>query len=116
MTVHLLNAAVMPHSGFYELRQVDVNEFVELVREASEAGELKHYIGYEETLEIVETICRLKLGDTNVEQTEFKDGDRFLVVRLRRRLTQDEKIRTVRMGATLTVEDFDFFRGVYSDV
>lgn len=113
MIVHLLNAAVMPHAGFYELKQIDVSTFVELVREASEAGNLRHYIGYKETLEIIQTICRLNLGDINVAQTELKNGDRFLVVRLRRRLTPEEKVRTVKQGATLTVEDFDFFSGVY---
>ena len=75
----------MPQPGSYELRDMPIDKFIDAVREASEAGTLKHYIGYEETLKIVEDLCEISLGETNMEETKFNDGDVLLIVKLRRR-------------------------------
>lgn len=102
MTVHLLNAAVMPQPGFYELRDIPIDTFIDAVREASEAGTLKHHIGYEETLRMVEDLCKLTLGDINVAETKLTDGDALLIVKLRRRtVARDRKstrVRTIHAG------------------
>ena len=42
----LLNASIMLQLGSYELRDMPIDKFIDAVREASEAGTLKHYIGY----------------------------------------------------------------------
>ena len=112
-TVHLLNAAVMPTAGVYELDPITLDEFTASVMAAYEDGSLKHYIGYENTLELVHDWVGIDLGGINVSQTEMADGDTFLVLRLRRRVSGSEKVRTRTEHARLKIEDFDFYRGTY---
>ena len=111
--IHLLNAAVMPNEGVYVLEKISTDEFKASVIEADTAGNLKHYIGYESTLKLIEVWTGVHLGETTVAQTEFKNGDRFLVMRIWRRLNRDEKIRTMSPDAEITVEDFEFYSGTY---
>ena len=115
MTVHLLDEAIMPQAGFYELKQIDLDTFVELVREAGEAGNLKNYIYQNERLEIIQTICRINLGDMRVDQTGFKDGDKLMVARPLKGVTLTDKVLMRRRGEHLKVEDFEFFSGVYTE-
>ena len=115
MTVHLLNAAVMPDEGHYEIKRISPVEFAQAIQAAH--GELKHYIGYQNTLDVVEELTNLDLGGINVEQTEMQDGDIFYVARLRRRVSPASKRTASRSGGdALKIEDFDFFRGVFNDL
>ena len=111
--IHLLNAAVMPHEGVYNLERLSADKFKESVIDADAAGILHHYIGYESTLKLIEVWTGVRLGNTNVEQVKMKDQDRFLVMRFWRRLNRDEKIRTMSPDAHITVEDFEFYSGTY---
>ena len=114
--VHLLNAAVMPHSGTYVIEEVLIDEFRHILKDCieSEEYEFKHYIGYENTLKLIETICDVQLGEINVEQTQLEDRDVILIARLNRRLTPDDKIRTLpKNKLDLTIEDFEFYEGQY---
>ena len=112
-TVHLLNAAVMPNAGVYHLEQVTPDEFKAGVIAAHQAGSLKHYIGYDNTMDLVHSWVGVDLGGTNVDQTEMADGETFLILRLRRRVSGSEKVRTRTEHARLKIEDFDFYRGTY---
>ena len=85
--VHLLNAAVMPTAGVYHLQDITPDEFKAGVIAAHQAGVLKHYIGYDTTLDLVRWWIGINLGSTNVDQTEMVDGETFLVLRLRRRVS-----------------------------
>ena len=112
-TVHLLNAAVMPHAGIYHLESITPEEFEQAVITAITAGNLKHYIGYETTLDLIEGWIGINLGGINVQQTEMADGETFLILRLRRRVSPSAKVRTRGEHARLEIEDFDFYRGTY---
>lgn len=112
-TIHLLNAAVMPNAGIYRLEQITPDEFKSSVVDAHKKGSLKHYIGYETTLELVRWWVGINLGNINVDQTEMADGDAFLVLRLRRRVSASTKVRTRGEHARLEIEDFDFYCGTY---
>ena len=114
MTVHLLNARVFPQAGFYQIDQIDVHTFVKNVREADADGTLTHYIGYDNTLDVIEALTGLDLGGTNVQQTELRAGDVLLYASLHRRVAPGEKIRNRRDGDALVVEDFDFWRGKWT--
>ena len=115
MKVHLLNAAVMPHEGFYELRPLSPAAFAKEVRAAHADGLLKHYIGYQSTLTLIENLTKIKLGKINVDQTEMENGDIFFVARLRRRVSPlAKRVETRRADYTLSVDDFDFYAGRYS--
>ena len=114
MTVHLLNAAVMPHEGFYELKPLSPAAFANEVRAAHADVLLKHYIGYQSTLTLLEGLCKIKLGAINVEQTEMQNGDIFFVARLRRRVSPlSKRVQTRLHDETLEIADFDFFVGRY---
>ena len=68
-------------------------------------------------LEVISNLCGIDLGEINVEQTEFEDGDIFYVARLRRHVSPHTKrVHTHPQGSRLEVSDFDFFRGKYSDL
>ena len=115
--IHLLNAAVMPHEGNYELKAISPAQFGQEVAAAHASGNFRHYIGYQDTLAIINDLCGIDLGEINVDQTEFEDGDIFYVARLRRRVSPlSKRVRTHRPGTQLEIEDFDFFRGRYTDL
>ena len=116
-TVHLLNAAVMPHEGNYQLEAISPNQFAQEVAAAHTSGNLRHYVGYADTLGIINDLCGIDLGEINVEQTEFADGDIFYVARLRRRVSPlSKRVHTHRQDERLEISDFDFFRGKYNDL
>ena len=113
--VHLLNAAVMPQSGHYELEDISPAQFATAVRDAYRHGTLRHYIGYQSTLNLIADLCNIDLGGINVGQTELEDGDIFYVARLRRRVSPlAKRVETRGQAAVLEISDFDFFRGKYS--
>lgn len=109
MIVHLLNSAVMPKPGFYELREITAEVFAKAVRTANEKDVLRHYIGYTSTRTLVEQLTGIDLQGLRFEKTELRDGDRFLVVRLKYRPTPAEK-----KADTPTLSDFEFFKGSYT--
>ena len=116
-TVHLLNAAVMPHEGNYELEAISPAQFGREVAAAHTSGNFRHYVGYENTLAIINDLCGIDLGEINIEQTEFEDGAIFYIARLRRRVSPlSKRVHTRRQGNRLEIEDFDFFRGKYTDL
>ena len=112
--IHLLNAAVMPQEGHYTLIEITAYDFATEIKAAHTAGMLKHYIGYENTLELLQDWLAISLGSTNVNETLLSDGETFYVCRLRRRLNKDEKLRTLNKKFKPTVEDFIFYRGTYT--
>lgn len=109
-TVHLLNAAVMPQPGFYDMQAIDAETFTELVQIAEELGQLKHYIGYKSTLTFVEHLAGIDLQGTNGDKTVMADGDVFLVIRLKYRVNPQQK-----RADTPEIRDFEFFKGSYAE-
>ena len=110
----LLNAAVMPLAGVYVLESITPGEFASEVTRAFSEGTLNHYIGYPETLSVIRDWTGCDLGKTNVAQTELVDKEQFLILRLDRRVSSEEKkVRTVDAKMSLTVEDFLFYRCTY---
>ena len=117
MTIHLLNAAVMPHEGSYQLEEISPVQFGQEVAAAHASGNFRHYVGYNETLAIINALCGTDFSKTNVDQTEFADGDIFYVARLRRRVSPlSKRVHTHHQGNRLEISDFDFFRGKYNDL
>lgn len=115
ITIHLLNAAVMPQEGYYQLQAISPAQFAQDVKRAYTDGNLCHYIGYQPTLNLIADLCNIDLGEINVDQTEMQDGDIFYVARLRRRVSpMAKRVQTRGQAATLEISDFNFFRGRYS--
>ena len=111
MTIHLLNAAVMPQPGFYELVEIGSDTFAEEVKDAHHNHDIRHYIGYKSTLTVVEQMTGIDLGQLNFEKVTLQDGDLFYVIRLKYRATQSEKKED-----TPEITDFEDYKGSYAEV
>ena len=98
----LLNAAVMPHEGIFQLDKCPLDEFWHRLTRAHTSGELRSFIGYQNTLDLIEHFTGIRLA-VNVEQTTMTDGDEFLVRRLRRRVSPQAKVRTLGHDAPLAI-------------
>ena len=106
---YLLNTAMMPQPGNYELIEIDRETFAEEVSMAAVSGDLKHYIGYASTLTLVEQLTGLDLGGTNREQlTALAHGDQLLIIKLNFRPTSEQK-----QLDDPNIEDFRFFNAIY---
>lgn len=99
--IRLLNSAVMPRAGVYSARVIDRDEFAVRLRLAVDCGELRSYIGYEETARFVERVAGVAIHVSR-EPTSLDDGDTMLVARVRYRVDPRRK------GAPLALSDGDF--------
>jgi hypothetical protein len=81
MTYRLLNSAVMPVDGSYELHRLAITQFITLVREEKPIS----YIGYHECRDFLERICGVPIA-LNREITPVDDGDCLLIARLKYRV------------------------------
>ena len=118
--VHLLNAAVMPTAGDYQIEQINGKTFQDAVFSAFTNGTLHHYIGYQNTLDFVQAFCGIQFKDEqakiSVEQTELSHQDELLILRLRRRVSPEaKKVQTRDATFEVTEQDFDFYWGIYRD-
>ena len=69
---HLLNSAVMPHAGCYELISISDETFAAGVLEALANEDLTHYISYKSTLTMVEQLVGVSLGELNLSQLHLR--------------------------------------------
>ena len=111
--VHLLNSAVMPQKGYYQLHQQDQVDWVEeLVAHYNETKDeyFRHYIGYESTLAFVRHLTGLWLPEANKDKTVLENKDYLYIIRLKYRVTSFEKKQD-----NPHPDDFEFFSGRYFD-
>ena len=101
----LLNAAVMPSEGVYTLKKISQAEFRACLREASETGNYKSYIGYPETARIIEEITGVTV-EVNREQADLMPGDMMLIVKLRQRVSDP----TSKAALAPSSDDFEFYQ------
>ena len=109
--VHLLNAAICPAAGTYDVREIDQKSFFQLLVSAIQDDdiEFKHFIGYEETLDFVqESLGRtIGTGRINRDGVELQDLDEMLVIRL---TYHDDNKKEFK---NLTLNDFEFLQVFY---
>ena len=117
MTVHLLNSAVMPQAGFYELQEIDASEFATLVQEAHEKGHLQHHISFLDrtTLAFLERLTGIHLEKRHWHHSitynfEITDGDTFLVMSFKYRIIPHH-----RRSDGPRLSDFEFYKGSYAE-
>jgi hypothetical protein len=83
--IYIMNSAVMPAGNFgtYEYSPATVCELAAVVRESPDNW--CSCIGYAQNIELIEgwTGVRIPLSRT---ETAFKDGDRAIIMRLKRRV------------------------------
>ena len=100
MIVKLMNSAMMPTPGSYQLMALTRDQFVGILRDS---GQCDSYIGYPQTAGFVERISGVKVAISR-RQTTMEDGDRVLVIRLAYRVPDANT-----KGAPVNEADYEFF-------
>jgi len=98
--IKLMNSAMMPTEGHYQLSRLSRDMFVSILRDA---GQCDSYVGYEQTAQFVERISGVKV-EVSRRQTTFADGDRALIVRLAYRVPD-----ATTKGAPVDENEYEFF-------
>lgn len=108
--VKLMNSAMMPLAGIYNIQQISIEEFVSFLE-----NEFESYIGYPDTARMVEKIFASRRPGRQIEvpvsreQTALEDGDMMLIIRLRYRVANPGQKGKFTPGE----DDFDFFKCDY---
>jgi len=103
--IKLMNSAMMPTPGKYELVALTREQFVGILRDN---GQCDSYVGYPQTAKFVERISGVEVAVSR-RQTTLQDGERVLVVKLAYR-PQDADTK----GAPVVEADYEFFLVRYS--
>lgn len=103
----LLNSAIMLAPGVYHLQRISESMFATLVLAAAQSGQMKSYIGYQQTAEIVSRLAGVEIP-TSREAAVVENGDVLLICKLAYRV-QDPGTK----GQPVP-ENFEFFRCQYS--
>ena|SRR3990167_8832198 len=98
--IKLMNSAMMPQPGKYELERLTRNQFVSILRDN---GGVDSYVGYPQTAEFVERISGVSVAVSR-RQTVLADSDRVLVVKLAYR-PQDAGSK----GQPVNEDEYEFF-------
>ena len=108
MTTHILNSAMMPLAGTYNLRAISYERFFQEIEEQHEEApdQLRSWIGYQQNADIIEENTGVRLRITR-ENTWLHSGDRLLIMRLRYRMPSANK------GQKVNKHDFEYFEGNY---
>ena len=110
MRVLLLNSAVMPREGIYVMKRITKEEFGKALKQAKEKGVLKSYIGYPDNIELIKKWFGVEV-ELNRTQTDVKNGDIMLVMKLKYRLPNPKD----KGRYTPKEEDFEFFTVQYRE-
>ncbi len=103
--VLLLNSAVMPDEGVYTLKQITETTFTKKLQDAAALDNLRSYIGYPETAQLIEQITGIAV-EVSREQANLTPGDTMLIVKLRQRVVNPAGKEILQ----LSVDEFEFFR------
>src|SRR3990167_3913049 len=98
--IKLMNSAMMPQPGKYELERLTREQFAHILMDNAPVDS---YIGYPQTAEFVERISGVPVAVSR-RQTFLVDGDRVLVVKLAYR-PQDASSK----GQPVNEDDYEFF-------
>lgn len=99
----LMNSAMMPQPGRYQIDQVEPEMFATLLREC----EFVSYIGYEQTAGFLSQLIGRQVT-VNRCQTILNDGDILFICKLKYRLPDPSQ-----KGSQINPENFEFFIATY---
>lgn len=102
--VHLMNTAMMPREGGYNLVRINKDEFRLRVIDAHNHNQLKSHVGYVETAKLIEDLTGVRI-DISREKTIVEEGDSMLICKLEKRL--ENPADKGKLNPTL--DDFEFF-------
>jgi len=102
----LLNSAIMPTSGIYEINKVNKEQFIRLIQFASKYNILDSYIGYGQVTEYIYGISGVRIP-VNRTQAIPNVGDYFLVIKLTRRVSNPAD------KGKIDSPEYEFYFGIY---
>ena len=112
----LMNSAMMPEDGIYTCERITRQEFINLVKEYYQKGEIRSYIGYSNTVDFIRRLTGITFA-VNRNKTHLNDGDLVLVVKLKYRFKDpDAKIKVRQGKIQIKDDDYEFFKVTYSSL
>ncbi len=97
---------MMPAAGSYELKAITRTQFISLLLQAFEAGQLVNRIGYVQNMKLIESWTGIRL-QLSREKTLVKDGDNLLCITLKYRANR-------KKGDAVDENNFEFWIASYS--
>jgi len=113
MKAYLMNSAMMPQQGHYDLAEVGLETFAEYVILAHRAGKLENHVGYEQNLKLINEWTGIELEPDRSEVGQMEENDVLLIMKLKYRV-QDTKLKADKnFQNSVTANDFQFFIAQY---
>ena len=106
-TYKLLNSAMMPQAGTYEMKKIPFEEFKKIISDKN--VKIDSYIGYPQNVQLIKDWTGREI-ELNRKQAEVFDGDEMLVMKLKYRVANPSE-----KGKEVDESDFEFFRIKYYD-
>jgi hypothetical protein len=103
--IHLLNSAMMPAPGTYQIRAISRDEFKALAEYAALRDKLVSWIGYPENAQFIFEFTGIKVRVTR-DTTKIRPGDELLIMKLKYRATGLK-------GSAVNPEDFEYFHATF---
>lgn len=103
--IRLLNSAMMPKVGRYQLSEISAKEFFDKLTNAHNTWQLDSYIGYPQNADFIEMMCGIR-PRINRNVTKLEDGDTLLIIKLAYR----PKIK----GARVDEKSFCYYESTYA--
>ena len=102
MRLILLNSAIMPVEGVYELHEIGFHAFCETIKQYKD--NIMSYIGYPQNVELIKRWTGVDVGLNREAITGFKEDDIILVMRLIYRVKNPSD-----KGKIVNEDDFKFY-------
>jgi len=102
----LLNSAIMPIQGIYEIRKISKDQFIRLIQFADKYSILDSYIGYDQTVNYIEGISGVRVPVNRTQAIPDK-GDYFLVIKLTKRVSNP-----IDKGK-IAEPEYEYYFGIY---
>jgi hypothetical protein len=100
--IHVMNAAMMPTVGCYNLMGITEGGFMRAIKTAHKSGNLTSWIGYQQNADYIRKHTGITLPLSR-QETKINDGDKLLIMKLRYR------VQGLPKGAPVDENDFEFF-------
>lgn len=110
-TIKLMNSAVMPEAGQYNLKRIMKEEFVRILCNSN----FTSYIGYPSTAAMIEKLIFVETGKNITvticrDRTDINDGDDLLICRLKNRILD---VNDKKKNIHYDVGDYEYFNCSY---
>lgn len=96
----LVNFAIMPNEGTYQLKEISKDEFKKIVKE----NDIESYISFKITATVLEELTGKKI-ELNKGRCYFDDAEEYLIVVLK----EPDKFKKI-----LTEDDFKYYKCKYT--